>query len=332
MEAKAAQAAKGVRREQMAERSGLEDVQYLIAEHREGAGAPANHLDLQFSGTRQRMASWLGSPAPIGSLDFVSPNAALVAAALTKNPAAIADDMMAMAAQANGANWNEIDSKLQIDVRNDLMANLGGDFALALDGPVLPTPSWKLVVEVNNPDALESALERMMQAIGEQSHDSKAHLLRIEPTVVDSRRYFAVRDEATGTVVAQYTFADGYLILAPSRALLMDALRTHASSTSLARSGSFQALLPRDENENYSAIVYQNLSPVLTPLLGQFSGESADAIRKLAADSRPTVICAWGKDNRIEAASDSRLFGFDFLTLGAILDSRNKSGGQHVMQ
>jgi hypothetical protein len=71
---------------------------------------------------------------------------------------------------------------------------------------------------------------------------------------------------------------------------------------------------------------------VLTPLLSQFSGDSANAIRKLAADSRPTVACAWGKDTRIEAASDSRLFGFDFLTLGAVLDSRNKSAGQTVVK
>jgi hypothetical protein len=110
----------------------------------------------------------------------------------------------------------------------------------------------------------------------------------------------------------------------------MDALQIRASGNSLARSPSFRAMLPHDQNENYSAIAYQNLSPVLTPLLSQFSGNSADAIRKLAADSRPTVICAWGKDSRIEAASDSRLFGFDFLTLGAILNSRNKSAGQFV--
>jgi hypothetical protein len=90
-------------------------------------------------------------------------------------------------------------------------------------------------------------------------------------------------------------------------------------------------LLPRDEYENYSAVFYQNLSPVLTPLLSQVNGETADAIRKLASDSRPTVICAWGKDNRIEAASDSRLFGFDFFTLGAILNSRNKSPWRHVV-
>jgi hypothetical protein len=79
-------------------------------------------------------------------------------------------------------------------------------------------------------------------------------------------------------------------------------------------------------------VAYQNLSPVLTPLLSQFNGESANAIRKLAADSRPTAICAWGKESRIEVASDSRLFGFDFLTLGAVLDSRNKFARQSVKQ
>ena len=71
---------------------------------------------------------------------------------------------------------------------------------------------------------------------------------------------------------------------------------------------------------------------MLTPLLSQLNGDSANAIRKLAADSRPTVVCAWGTDSHIEAASDSRLFGFDFLTLGAVLDSRNKLPGQAVVK
>ncbi len=314
--------------------SGFGGVQYLIAEHREANGMPQNHLNLQFAGTRQRVASWLASPAPIGSLDFVSTNAAVAVATLSKDPAAIADDLIEMASQSKGTkvDWSEIDAKLQISVRDDLMANLGGDFLLALDGPVLPTPSWKFVIEVNNPERLETTLERLAQAVNNQAQGSKAHGISIEPSTVGSQRYYAIRDLTTGSVRANYTFADGFMIVAPERALLMDSLQIHESGNSLARSASFRALLPHDQNENYSAVAYQNLSPVLTPLISQFSGESADAIRKLAADSRPTVICAWGKDSRIEAASDSRLFGFDFLTLGAIFDSRNKSAGQNVMR
>ena len=78
------------------QQSGISGVRYLIAEHRESNGTPENHLNLQFSGARQRVASWLGAPAPVGSLDFVSPNAALAVAGVSKDPTAIVDDMVAM--------------------------------------------------------------------------------------------------------------------------------------------------------------------------------------------------------------------------------------------
>jgi hypothetical protein len=311
--------------------TGLADAQYLIAEHRERNGVPANHLNLQFAGTRQRLASWLGSPAPMGSLDFVSPNASIAVATLTKDPASIADDLIAMTSQAKSpVDWNDVDSKLQVSVRNDLMANLGGDFLVTFDGPALPTPAWEVVIEVNNSGALENALERMTKAIDGEMRNPKNHPVTIETETADDRQYYTIRDQVTGAALAQYTYADGFMIVAPERAQLIDALRIHDNGNSLARSAAFRALLPHDANENYSAIVYQNLKPALSPLLSQFSGETADTLRKLASDSRPTVICAWGQDNRIEAATDSRLFGFDFLTLGAILDTRNKSAVQHV--
>jgi hypothetical protein len=313
--------------------SGIEELRYLIAEHRETNGMPQNHLNLQFSGTRERVASWLAAPAPIGSLDFVSTNTAAVVAGLTKDPKAIADDIIAMATPGPGASgFDEPNAKLGINLREDLIANLGGDFLVALDGPVLPTPSWKAVIEVNNANQLEFTLEKLVQAINAQERGPKSHQVAIDPSDVGGQRFYAVRDVTSGTVAANYTFADGYMIVAPTRALLMDALKTHANGTSLGRAPGFRALLPKDQNENYSAVAYQNLSPVLSPILSQFSGESADAIRKLAADARPTVICAFGNQSGIEVASDSRLFGFDFLTLGALFKSGNKLPGANVNQ
>ncbi len=316
------------------ENSGMDEVQYLIAEHRETNGLPENHLDLQFSGTRQHAASWLAAPAPIGSLDFVTPNAAVAVAFLSKDPTTIADDLMTMAANQPTQNtkWTEAEAKLGISFRDDLAANLGGDFLLSLDGPVLPTPSWKAVIEVNNPQRLENTLERLAQSLRDQAQGTQSHPLAIESSQVGAQRFYSVQDLTSGATVAQYIFSDGYMIVAPNRALLMEALRTHASGDSLARSTSFKALLPKDENENYSAIAYQNLGPVLTPLLSQLSAESAQAIRQIAADSRPTAICAWGKDSRIEAASNSHLFGFDFLTLGALTSSGNKHPSQSVKE
>ncbi|MGA3344661.1 MAG: FecR domain-containing protein [Terracidiphilus sp.] len=315
------------------ENSGMEDLSYLIAEHRELNGQPENHLNLQFAGTRQRVASWLAAPASMGSLDFVTPNAAVAVAVLSKDPKEIADDIMSMAEpDKTSQQWSEAETKLQINFRDDLAANLGGEFLLSLDGPVLPTPSWKAVIEVNDSAQLEQSLERLTVSIRNLSQSSGSHAVQIESSEAGGQQFYSFHDLTSGNILAQFTFSEGYMILAPSRALLMQALQTHASGDSLGRSAAFKALLPKDENDNYSAVAYQNLSPVLTPLLSNFSGETAQALSQLAADAKPTAICAWGKDSRIEVASDSRLFGFDLLSLGALMNSGNKNASANVKE
>jgi hypothetical protein len=315
--------------------SGIDGVSYLIAEHREQNGQPENHVNLQFAGTRQGAASWLAGPAPIGSLEFVTPNAAIAVAFLSKDPAAIADDMMKMA-QSSGASgssgWSEAEAKLQISVRNDLAANLGGDFLISLDGAVLPTPAWKAVVEVRNAEQLEKTLERLTETVRNQSGGNHAHDIAIQSNQSNDQTFYSINNVATGATVMQYTFADGFMIMAPDRALLMQALHAHASGNSLARSAAFKALLPKDENANYSAVAYQNVGPALTPLLSQLSGESAQALTQLAADGRPTAICAWGKDHHIEAASNTRLFGVDLLALEALIHPGNKQSAGSVRE
>jgi hypothetical protein len=315
--------------------TGMEGIQYLIAEHRELNGQPDNHLNLQFSGTRQRVASWLAAPAPMGSLGFITPNASVAVALLSKDPKAIADDIMTMTApdkDAQNRGWSEAESKLQINFRDDLAANLGGEFLLSLDGPVLPTPSWKAVIEVRDPVRLEQTLERLTEAIRNLNQGKDSHTVTIESSEAGGQVFYSIHDLTSGATVAQYTFSNGYMVVAPSRALLMDALQTQASGDSLARSAAFKALLPKDDNENYSAVAYQNLGPVLSPLLSKFSGDSAQALSQLAADARPTAICAWGKESRIEVASDSHLFGFDLLTLGSLIDSGNKHANANVKE
>ncbi len=299
---------------------GMEDVRYLLVEHRELNGEPENHLSVQFAGPRQQVASWLAAPAPIDSLNFVSPNAAVAVAVLSKDPKSIADDVLAMAATGKAAPGHDfaVNSEgMDVNLRDDLAADFGGDFLMALDGPVLPTPAWKIVAEVRDADRLEQTLERFAQWT--QGRKTGAPALTISTSEVGGQKFYAVLNTGTGMTLAEYTFANGYLVLAPDRALVQQALHTWASGNSLARSPSFKALLPRDENENYSAVAYQNLSPVLTPLLTQFSGPKAAAIRQMAAEARPTAICAWGKDDEIEAGSKSHLLSFDLLSLGALL-------------
>jgi ferric-dicitrate binding protein FerR (iron transport regulator) len=315
--------------------SGMEDMRYLIAEHREINGQPQNQVSLQFSAARRGIASWLAAPAPMGSLNFVTPNAAIAVAAVSKDPKAIADDIVAMAT-ANNPNGNqeitEAEAKLQINLREDLAATLGGEFLLSLDGPVLPTPSWKAVIEVNDSQRLEQTLEKLTEAIRGLSQGKPAHSIVIQSSDVAGQRFYSIVDQVSANTVAQYTYSNGYMIVAPTRALLMEAMQTNASGNSLGRAAQFRALLPKDANDNYSAVAYQNLTPVLTPMLSQFSGQAADALRQLAADARPTAICARGEQNSIQAESDGHLFGFDFVTLGTLMNLGNHHATANVKE
>ncbi len=315
------------------QKSGMDGLHYLIAEHREQNNTPENHLSLQFSGTRERVASWLAAPAPMASLDFVTPNAAAAVAVLSKDPKAIADDLIRMAAPDNGSPAEDLraaETQLDVNLRDDLAANLGGEFLASLDGSVLPAPAWKVVIGVRDTVALERTLETLAQSSCQAQQGTRHHCIAIQASQSGSQRFYSVVDRTSGAAVAEYTFADGYLVATPDRALLMRALDAHASGISLAHSSAFQAMLPRDENDNYSAVAYQNAGPTLTPLLSQLPGETAAALQQLTADARPTAICAWGQDTRIEAASNSNLFGFDFVALGALFHPGNQHGARSV--
>jgi hypothetical protein len=246
--------ARTAHREASLERSGLGDMQYLIAEHREVNGTPDNRLVVDFASQRRGVASWLAPPAPMGSLEFVSRNAGLAFAFLAKEPQLIFDDVVAMTTAEHpdaSRHLTEAENRMRLRIREDVAAQLGGDAVIALDGPVLPTPAWKLVVEVHDPAALETSLEKLIAAASDEARQHGHGGLVLQHDDVSGQRFYTVQDPNRPLVATNYTFADGYMIVAQSRAFLMDALRVHASGDSLARSADFKKLLPNDGKTKY---------------------------------------------------------------------------------
>ena len=130
-----------------------------------------------FDGPRTGMAAWLADPSPMGSLDYVSPDATLVAAFVVKSPAAIIDEVAGVQQRSPAAARQAIDElqqKVGFDVRNDLAASLGGEFSLSLDGPPFPVPSWKLVAEVYDPARLQATLQKFAEAHNQRGRQGRA--------------------------------------------------------------------------------------------------------------------------------------------------------------
>jgi hypothetical protein len=294
--------------------SGFNDIKYLIATRGQGSSQADNRITLEFSGQRRGVASWLAAPAPVGSLDYVSANAGAAVSFVGKQPALMFDDLFSTfgAADPNfSQNLAQLNTELGLNIRDDLASALGGEMTLALDGPVLPTPSWKAIIEVNQSGALQLAIEKMVQAANREAQKSNQPGLTLNQAQVGGRTFYTIQSQSPGLAAVtseyDYTFADGYMIVAPSRALLMAALETHANGTSLARSASFRALLPNDNQANFSAMLYQNLGPILKPLASQLNSGQLAMLQQLATDSKPSVICAYGESDRIEVASSGKL-------------------------
>jgi hypothetical protein len=303
------------------------NARYFIAEQRQVDKQTETRASLGFEGPRAGMAAWLAAPGPMGGLDYVSPEATLVTGFVVKNPAAILDEVVGMQQQSTaGAAKVFEDAKLQtgIDIRNDLAATLGGEFSLSLDGPAIPVPSWKLVVEVYDPTRLRNTIAKFIEAYNQKAASEGGRPLRVGQEVVDGRTYYMVGgSDGSPLTEAHYTFADGYLIAGPTRALVSRALQVKTMGTSISHAAAFIAMEPRDHYNNFSALIYQNLGTTLAPiagLIGAFANNRGGMPGgrnplDMLGNMKPMMIAAYGEPDRINVASKGEFLGLDPVNL-----------------
>jgi hypothetical protein len=309
-------------RERALHRAGLDGLRYLVFERKQVGEEARTEARLAFDGPPRGIASWLAAPAPMGALDYVSPSAQVAAAFVAKSPALIYDDLVSITNGAPGATGQELaslESKLDLRFREDLAETLGGEFALALDGPMLPTPAWKLVVEVVDPARLQSSLEVLVRRASEEAAHAGRPALALESEEAGGQTYHVIRGPGR-PVELHYAFAEGYAVAAPSRALVMRALQVRASGDSLARSASFRGLFTPDRDVNVSGLVYQNLGPLVRALLdapgaGALSADQRRAFDALTRDTRPAILCAYGEPSALRVAGLGGVFDLDTTDL-----------------
>jgi hypothetical protein len=297
------------------------DIQYLMVQQTGTAGAAETRASLIFNGQRTGVASWLAAPAPLGALDFVSPEATLAWAAAVKQPAAIIDEIVAMQEKnpAFQRHMAEAQTLLGIDLRNDLAAALGGEIAMAQDGPLLPAPAWKVAVEVYDPVKLQATLQKLVDAGNAAAAAHGSPGVQLRQNTAGGRTYYTLASLAAKPFPEiHYVYTDGYLLAASSQALLDSAMQNRANSYTLPRSNTFTALIPRDQHANFSAMVYYNVGSTLSPLVERINPGQAlteqqqQALGQIAANLKPTLIAAYGEQDRITFATSGSLFGMTF--------------------
>jgi ferric-dicitrate binding protein FerR (iron transport regulator) len=318
-----------VRPRQMLSNTGADSVKYLVFEQKDIAGKTENRAVVNFSGARQGMASWLAAPAPMGSLSFVSSEATVAASFVVKNPAQLLDDLIQMAS-AHDANFQQqfvkLESELGIRFREDLASTFGSDITISLDGPALPTPSWKAAVEVNDPVRLQQTIDRLIAEFNKQAKLHSKGGVELEKSQSNGRTVYVLKFQDHPGLEPAYSFADGYLVVASGTGVLNRAMRIHDGGGSLTRSSRFRSLMPTDGQTNFSAVVYYNLSRLTDSVAEVMDAtravtpEQKRAFQELADSVKPTLIYAYGQTDQIQIASTGSVLG-----LG--LDSIFTAGG-----
>lgn len=314
------------------------NVRYLVVERKDNHGVPQNRADLSFDGERRGIFSWLGKPGPMGAMQFVSPEASIVTAAIVKSPAAMLTDLLEGQSADSAQQVSVFEKELSLRLREDLAQPLGTEILFSIDGPLLPTPSWKLVAEVNDSSRLQHTIQTLVDRYNDQARLNQRPAATLQSGQVNNRMYYTLTTAQPGVPEIHYTYTDGYLIAGPSSALVTKALSIRDSGTTFARTDRFASLLPPDSQTNFSALVYHNLGPLASPILSQLQGNAAlspqqqETMKSLAANAKPSLLYAYATPDRIQVSSARDFFGLDLKSMlfGGIVSNSQANKQPHT--
>jgi len=295
---------------------------------------------VSFNEAERGIPSWLADPGPMGSIEYISPDANVVAGFVVRDPVKLVDDLLGVLETVSPDLRKNIDKQAAergLDIRKDIAAPLGGEFAFAIDGPILPTPSWKMVFEVNDSAHLQQTLERIVGEINKEAAKFGKAGLVWDRADIAGRNYYTLKSADFGVEV-NYTYVNGYVVMGPTRAMVERSVKMQEQGYTLLRSGRFTAGLPSDGNANFSALFYHNLAPLVQPFAerianssGSLPAEQQQAIKAMAADMPPTLAYAYAKGDSITFAANTEGGPFG-LSPASLLGAPNSLEIQHILQ
>ena len=330
---------RGVRRiavgdshEQALNQLGVFNMTSFVLDQKDTGGKTHTRAVLSYNQSDHGITSWLARPAPMGSLEYISPDANLVAGFAVRNPTAVIDDLLGVIGNVCpdlNKHLDDLEKNHGLNVRNDFAAPLGGEYAFAIDGPILPTPSWKLVLQVNDPVHLQQTFEQVVSEVNKQLAKEGKQGVEWDHADSGGRTFYTLRAKDAGAVEFNYVFANGYLIAGPTRALVEQALRFHDSGSTLVHSPQFTAGLPADGNVNFSAFVYQNIASAAKQV-ANLPGVPQRALG-MAATMEPTLAYAYAYGDHIEFAANTEGGPFG-LSPATLLGMPNAFELHHILE
>jgi hypothetical protein len=281
------------------ERSGFADMKYAVWEYRSVPGQSATQMELSFTAPRHGIASWLAAPAPLGSLDFVSPKPAMAIALLLKDPAQIYDELKEFATASNPnafVRLEQMERATKLSLKEDLLRQFGGEVTLELDKIQPLEVAWRAILKVKDPDHLQATVNALLAGSPAMPRETEH----------DGITYHIVRLPSRDKVMELgYAFVDGYLVLASSPEALGESIQMHRDGGSLAKSARLQASIPPGHSAEASAVFYQDALATSMLYMRRFLPQMADSLAQASGDLPPNVAWTYGENSAIRQFGNS---------------------------
>ncbi|MCC6548370.1 FecR domain-containing protein [Candidatus Sumerlaeota bacterium] len=284
--------------------TGLANMKSIVAATSFSDQSQNRALRVNFDGERRGMMNWLGAPAPLGSLQFFSPDAQFVAAARIKKPDQMLNEILQWLRQED-PYFAAPDSAGDVALVKRLAATLGNEAAVGLDNPVLPIPNIKFAVEVTDPVEFHNSMLALVEA-------ASANRAPEDQIVLDSHTY---KDRLIvdlklprAAFNVSYAIINDYVVFGPGAAFMESTVDLSLSGTSIDHEAAFMDALPANSGSYVSMLVYTpggrslgDAAPFVQGFLSQ-RGINVDLmkLKQQGADSHPMVAYAVVDDTSID--------------------------------
>jgi hypothetical protein len=293
------------------QRSGFADVKYAVWERRKTGVLSTSQMEVSFTGPRRGAASWLGAPASLGSLDFVSQKPVFLASFVLSNPAKMLDDIQELSAsdQKSMVQFAMMGQMFGINLKNDVLAQLSGEVTVELDNVPPAEPVWKAILHVKDANHLGQTLTTVLNGM----HAS------VEQHSEGGVTYHLVRNQsAKGTNTIAFAFVDNYLVMSSSADTLAEAVRLRKSGESLGKSRRLQLATPGG-NSKASALLYYDTTEIVAAQLHRANPAMAETLAQFAGANAPVTLWFYGDTDAIREASTGPGADFGAAMMGAAI-------------
>ncbi len=311
---------------------GLPTMAHFFYEQRSSDQSKRNEATLSFTDARRGIASWLASPGPAGSVEYVSSEAVVALSASVRNPWQAFDEILSRLGEdsALASEIDKFETETGISIGLDVAASLGTDVTFAVERPTVPVPGWIVVFETMNPGGLDETARRLVETYNDlAAEEQRDHLLTLTEEAVNGRAWKSIRFDGTvgqdpsqqriPSLELHWTYDRGYLIASMDRALAMRAIAVRDSGSPLVYTDGFQRRFPLTSSLHHSGFLWFNTNGVIADLA---SFVESRALQSLLESREPVLVVFDGETKRIHAASRTGLTSL-------LLDAMLMGGGGH---